>query len=79
MKVVYEKTVEEKVKDAISKAELEGRKIEKIVLSRKDFKELYNTCYTSSPSGRGCPAKNKDNYSSYTYCGVKIEAAKLLL
>lgn len=75
MKVVYEKTVEEKVKDAISKAEIEGRKIEKIVLSRKDFKELY----TSSPSGRGCPVKNKDNYSSYTYCGVKIEAAKLLL
>lgn len=40
MKVVYEKTVEEKVKDAISKAELEGRKIEKIVLSRKDLRSF---------------------------------------
>lgn len=41
MQVVYEKSILEKIDDAIIEAKKSNKKIEKFVLTRKEWRELY--------------------------------------
>ena len=74
MQVIYAASgITEKVDEAIRNADILNREIEKIVLSKEDFTDLYNDNYEWSPSGRGSPSKNVGNYSPFRYKGVLIE------
>ncbi|MFW6026112.1 MAG: hypothetical protein ACOCRX_07200 [Candidatus Woesearchaeota archaeon] len=60
MKVVYKKSIFNKIGDEIAKAEKEGEKIEKIILNLEEWKE-----FCSSPP-----------YNSSSFLGIPIEPEK---
>jgi hypothetical protein len=40
MKIIYQKTIAEKIRDAVHEAKRDGKCIEKIVLTKSEFDEL---------------------------------------
>lgn len=48
MKVIYEKSIAEKISDARVKARIEGRQIERIELNRDEYDQLHEYCTFSA-------------------------------
>lgn len=65
MKVIYKKTIFDKINDEIVKAEKEGKKIEKIVLNLDEWKEFCN-----SPSFKDSIG---NKYTPISFKGIYIE------
>ena len=65
MKVIYKKSVVEKIDDAIIESKKQGKEIDLIVLNGEEWSELYD--YVSKRGLYPCVSKGE-----FMFCGVKI-------
>jgi hypothetical protein len=81
MKVVYKKSVLEQIHDAVREADKDNRKIDHILLTGKEMRELHNAsarfmAYPGDGSALSWPPpKNRDEIVSTGSCyGVELRA-----